>query len=347
MNKVLFSILIPVYNVEKYIEECLDSVMNQTFCDFEAVIIDDGSTDKSGEICDQYARKDNRFRVFHQNNQGLMMSRKNALIRAEGEYCLFLDSDDYYELNLLERVNAEIQKNRPDMLIFNIFFSYKKHETIEPIIEQDKLLLSQKEMLEKFASCYKFNSVCTKVIRRESILSDVQQIYVPVNYAEDMRQSVFFILRSSKFEIINEGLYHYRIRKGSLIHRMSVERIEETLNVKNGIEELLQNKGKMADDILKIYRANTLGDFMDCVFRLNTRLNIPFSKRIEEIKRLQNIELVRRLKTSADNSKMPLYNKVRYLLLCYQRYGALLLIDQIILLVDKWRDRRCGQQLFE
>ena len=91
------SIIIPIYKVEKYIRECLDSILNQTFTDWEALLIDDGSPDNSGVICDEYAAKDNRFKVFHKENGGVSSARNLGLEKATGEWVTFIDADDWIE----------------------------------------------------------------------------------------------------------------------------------------------------------------------------------------------------------------------------------------------------------
>ena len=94
-SNLRFSILIPVYNVENYLEQCLNSVLNQKYRNFEIILINDGSSDSSGEICESFAVKDNRIRLFNQTNQGLIKTRRLAISLATGDYILFLDSDDF------------------------------------------------------------------------------------------------------------------------------------------------------------------------------------------------------------------------------------------------------------
>ena len=102
MNKPLISIIIPVYNAEKYLKKCLDSVINQTYKNLEIILVDDGSTDKSPEICDKYAEKDSRIIVLHKENGGVSSSRNAGLDIFKGEYLSFVDSDDYVEPDYIE-----------------------------------------------------------------------------------------------------------------------------------------------------------------------------------------------------------------------------------------------------
>jgi len=102
MNTPQISIIVPVYKVEDYLQRCIDSILEQTFTNWELILIDDGSPDKSGKICDEYAQRDNRVRVFHKENGGVSAARNEGLIQAKGEWITFIDSDDYVDKTFLE-----------------------------------------------------------------------------------------------------------------------------------------------------------------------------------------------------------------------------------------------------
>ena len=115
---MLFSLLIPVYQVEKYVRQCIDSILNQSEQDFEIVLADDGSTDSSGAICDEYAdRYPSRVKVFHKENEGPLLTRRRLLERASGQFVLFADSDDELEENALSALKTVIGKTDADMII--------------------------------------------------------------------------------------------------------------------------------------------------------------------------------------------------------------------------------------
>ena len=118
----LFSIIIPVYNVEKYLNKCVDSVLNQTFTDFEVILVDDGSTDNCPAICDSYAEKDKRVKVIHKPNGGLINARKSGLEIADGNYIGFVDSDDWIEPEMYELFANMIKKYSPDMVLSDFYF---------------------------------------------------------------------------------------------------------------------------------------------------------------------------------------------------------------------------------
>lgn len=102
-NLELISVIVPVYNVEKYIRECLDSIVNQTYKNLQIILVDDGSTDNSGKICDEFAKKDSRITVVHQENQGAGVAKNTGLELIEGEYFSIIDSDDYIDLSMYEK----------------------------------------------------------------------------------------------------------------------------------------------------------------------------------------------------------------------------------------------------
>jgi len=124
------SVIIPVYNVEKYLKECLDSVINQTFNDIEIICIDDGSTDTSYSILEEYAKKDNRFVILKQENRGAGVARNKGIEVARGEYLYFLDSDDFIDCTLLEKAYIKIKENDSDICIFKTYFYNDKTKKI-------------------------------------------------------------------------------------------------------------------------------------------------------------------------------------------------------------------------
>ena len=121
MSNPKISVIIPVYNAEKYLERCVDSILAQTFTDFELLLIDDGSKDKSGEICDEYAKKDNRVKVFHKENGGVSSARQFGVEKAIGKYSIHVDCDDLVSEQMLEEMYRTAEKDGYDIVIANYF----------------------------------------------------------------------------------------------------------------------------------------------------------------------------------------------------------------------------------
>lgn len=126
----MISVIIPIYNVEEYLEKCVNSVLNQTYSDLEIILVDDGSTDNSGKICDELKNKDNRIIVIHQENQGLSAARNAGIAKALGEYIAFVDSDDYIMEDMYETLYKNLEKTDADISICKYQY-VKKQQKID------------------------------------------------------------------------------------------------------------------------------------------------------------------------------------------------------------------------
>lgn len=134
----MISVVIPVYNVEKYLAQCVDSVLDQTFQDFEIILVDDGATDSSRAMCDEYAQKDARIRVIHQPNGGLSAARNTGLSAASGEYIYFLDSDDYIEPTALADLVSAVQQEQADVVFFDGYVFYDECEENDSVSRYER-----------------------------------------------------------------------------------------------------------------------------------------------------------------------------------------------------------------
>ena len=177
-----FSVIIPVYNLEKYLRECLDSVVQQSFKDIEIICIDDGSTDNSGEIIDEYGKNDNRFKIIHQQNQGESVARNNGMKLAESEYITFLDQDDYWHKDTLKTLYEQLTGNDLDMLFLGaINFDYKSRKLQEvPSYQFDYLPADFNTECFSYKDCSDFITSISvtpwsKCYKREFLLQNLHQ----------------------------------------------------------------------------------------------------------------------------------------------------------------------------
>ena len=134
-NTDLISVIIPVYNVEQYLNRCVDSVINQTYKNLEIILIDDGSTDNSGKICDEYALKDNRIKIVHKQNAGVSSARNEGLKIAKGDYVGFVDSDDYIEKDMYEVLHNSLIENKTEISCCDFFAFNKKENKYVPCFD--------------------------------------------------------------------------------------------------------------------------------------------------------------------------------------------------------------------
>ena len=245
-----FSILVPVYNVEKYLEQCVESLLNQTYKgEYEIILVDDGSTDSSGKICDKYSENHpDKIKVIHKTNGGHTSARLEAIKNAEGEYCLFCDSDDFVENTLLETVNNVLNDNPDtDMVIYSFWYyeNSKKRARNQTISNDAKIYNSdsKQELYELLIKTPLLNSLWTKAIKAEIIKNsniDYSQIFDKV-LAEDAFMISHFLTDSKKIVSINKPLYNYRIIPESISRSYKPETIakKNTLYVYYKFLELL------------------------------------------------------------------------------------------------------------
>lgn len=215
------SIIIPVYKVEKYLKECLDSVLNQTFSDFECILVDDGSPDGCGEICDDYKKKDSRITVIHQSNQGLGPARNEGMKIAKGKYICFVDSDDCLEEQYLEIMHAHAIKHNVDLVMcgYRLFFIDGDNEPRRNVdIHAKKQGIGNQRDIVFQLVCKDgyFTSIWNKLIRRECIYGDNDIIFFENIYGEDERWWMAITSRIQSVYFEPKILYNWRRHSESL-----------------------------------------------------------------------------------------------------------------------------------
>lgn len=207
----LVSIIIPVYNVEKYLSQCLDSVCNQTYPYLEIIVVDDESPDNCGKIADEYAGKDNRIKVLHIQNRGAAGARNVGLDICTGDYVMFVDSDDWLEIHAIEKMISTMDSTKTDIVQCQYIDEYvdesKRHEYIDENHVGDCALFIE-TMIQKWE--YIIN--CNKIYRRKL----VEQIRFPEGHCiDDEFYTYRAVLRADKVAFITDCLYHYRQRISS------------------------------------------------------------------------------------------------------------------------------------
>ena len=230
-----FSILVPVYNVEKYLEQCVESLLNQTYKgDYEIILVDDGSTDSSGKICDRYANNHpDKIKVIHKENGGHTSARNEAIKNATGNYSLFCDSDDFVESKLLETVDNVLNKN-PDTDMVMYSFCYYEDGKRAPrnisVWEESEIFEGnkKKKLYELLITTPYLNSLWTKAIKTEILKNDPTDYSILKNkdIAEDAYIVSFFITACKKIVNINKPLYNYRTNRKSISRSYNPQKIE-------------------------------------------------------------------------------------------------------------------------
>lgn len=291
MRDIKISVIVPVYNVEEYINRCMDSLINQTYKNIEIILVDDGSTDNSGNICDEYAKEDSRIKVIHKTNGGIVSARKEAVIHATGEYVTCVDSDDWVESDAYEDVVKKLVEYEPDM----VAFGYKKE--FDNCVEQFQVNMeagyySEDEFWTKFNKCVEDAPFLThpvdmllwnKIIRLD--IFKKYQLKCDENLKKDNDDAVIFpcLLDIKDIYISSQCWYHYCVRKSSISWKKSVASTEHFYNIS---KYLLQSIKDCSYEI-KVDKKFILYKLLHCLILANQELlfNNEFCLLFPQIKR--------------------------------------------------------------
>lgn len=220
----MISVIVPVYNVENYLEECIESIIGQTYSDIEIVLVDDGSTDSSGDICDAYACRDKRVHVIHKENGGNTSARKEGIQCCHGEYIAYVDADDWLELDMFRQMF--VAGSGADVVVFAAyeecggFRKVKGSSIAEGFYSGDRLrdLYGFMMMNGEFYVHGISTNLWGKLFKRNIIDSVQMNISDSITYGEDAACVYPCVLEAESVYVSNVPLYHYRIRQGSIVH---------------------------------------------------------------------------------------------------------------------------------
>lgn len=239
----LISIIVPVYNVENYLKRCLDSILMQTYSSFEAIVIDDGSTDKCPQICDDYAKKDSRIRVVHKENGGLSDARNVGMRTAQGEYLLFVDSDDYIQDNMLEVLMKSVRETNADIVITTKYFTISdKDNKLVSRITGEKVCDSGQALEEVF--CHNSRWEAWGTLFKKSLFDNGE--FPKGKLYEDIALIPLIILKAEKVCLLEGAFYYYYIREGSIMDvskmQVKIDLLEVCSNVIRQVENKVEEK---------------------------------------------------------------------------------------------------------
>lgn len=233
----MFSIIIPVYNVENYLRACLDSVMNQTYSDYEVICVNDGSMDNSLLILEEYSSKSDKIHIIDQLNNGLSVSRNIGIQKARGEYILFLDSDDWIEPNTLKILSEK--QNGEDLVCFNGRRFFEDGTTEEPDTGIEENNLTGWEYYNKYALVSrKFHFVCTVLrIYRKDFLFQHKLFFEEGILHEDNLFTPIACYYAKVVKVITDCLYVYRIRQGSITFKRNLKNLKDLIHIANMLSD--------------------------------------------------------------------------------------------------------------
>ena len=261
-NSIKFSIMTPVYKVEQYLPECIESVLGQTYGNFEFILVDDGSPDHSGEICDEYAKKDSRIRVFHKPNGGLMHTRRYALERAQGDYYVFLDSDDYLSLDTLETLSRYISETGVDCVIYGFEWLRPEgtvHVQCSPC-DCGRVITDRRELYNIIFNNDSYNSLCRKCVRASCFDGRDHSASYHIKNGEDCVQTIEIIENAHSVVFIPELLYRYRYNSTSITHSNEFDNYSADFEVSEIVLGFLRRAGVLTEEDMDRLRNKELDE---------------------------------------------------------------------------------------
>lgn len=302
-NKI--SIIVPAYNVEEYIAKCIESLINQTFRNIEIIVIDDGSTDNTGLLIDQYAKKDPRIVVIHQKNGGLPKARNTGLDKAKGEFIMFLDSDDWLEENCCEVVFDELEREKLELLFFEYSKEYKNKTVPMKTYQQEKLYYNAQGEKDFFLYDMRTITAWGKIYSAELI--GEQRFNENMRTAEDVDFNFHIYEKVNRAKYINQHLLHYRILNQSAIHGFDSQ-IYEKLSF---VLKSLRNWAKKDKEHEEAYYSFLAISFiLVCQNGICLNKEYGFWKKVKKSSELKSDELYRELFQNIEKIRIPITRKM-------------------------------------
>ena len=347
MSVPMFSIVVPVYNSEKYLDICINSILNQTYQDFELILVDDGSTDNSGEICDKFQISNpTKIKVIHQSNVGLPLARIIGFHEAEGLYIYNADNDDILDLNLLEKVKAAIDKSNADVIVFSAtqidIDGNQKDGYIRHLFSEGNVDLY--DYWYKWVTTSGLNVLWLKVIKRELLNQQFEQEikdYIHTNSAEDLLYSMPVIRNASSIYYLDQSLYYYRINPESISQNFQKNEYLLVSYEFSLFVNALKSLGFTDQAILEKFYNCQVQRLWHHIYRVVSTNRLTYSEKIDILKEIRSWELVHQLYTYLRSENIGVFCKIG-LTIFYKssgnNYSALFLFSKIYSILRKTKN---------
>ncbi len=302
-NTPLISVIVPIYNVENYLERCLQSILSQTYRNLEIILVDDGSKDSCGEICDNFQKKDKRIKVIHKENGGLSDARNKGLDIATGEYISFIDSDDWIDLKTYEISIRKMQECNAQIVAFNVLWVYDGKEFTPDLSAEYEIMDSEQAILTTVGNT-KVRTTAWNKLYKADLIGDFRFIKGKLN--EDEFFTFKILDRAEKIVYLHRECYYYFQRSNSIMGKYTLQRLDMVDGVR---ERMLLAERKYPN----IYKETKLSFCEVCLYHYQMILkNKNIDKDKQGRKKLQQYRTSVYL-TKQDVSHMNLINKISFL----------------------------------
>ena len=298
-----YSFIVPVYNTKKYLKKCLDSILNQTYQNYEIIVVNNGSTDESANILKEYEKNNNNIKVISQENQGLSEARNNGIQKATGDYFLLVDSDDYIEENLLEKLN-EVIFDEPDLIRFQAREVDEEYKIIKEYEEEDFNTLDGKSAFKKISN-YHYIENAWIYLYKTAYFKNNKFKYTKGVYHEDYGLTPLVIIKANKVKSISYIGYNYLQQQNSIMHSNNYNK------VKKKAFDMLHEYIKLIDlDDDKIYKSFLTNSVIQ---KAKTLKGVEYKEYINKLKKIKAFDcllddtLLRKIKKYIIKHNLKLY----------------------------------------
>ena len=290
MDDIYFSILIPVYNVEDYLSDCIDSVLNQTYQNFEIILVDDGSTDNSGKICDEYAEKHDNISVYHKPNRGLLHTRRVTIEKAVGDWYIFLDSDDSLQPETLQVLYDKIKEYDCDCIIYKWQRVFQGKVVDNATSAKPDVVVTEKRKLYNIVfNDSAYNSLCRKACKATLFDGRDYSEFYHIKHGEDLLQSIEVLENATKTVITDYCLYNYTYNPKSITHNVNIPELERIFLPFEQVCKLLErDKVFEKEDYILLYN-NRLVRFMKTI-NMICKMDISINEKISTFDKIKKTE---------------------------------------------------------
>ncbi len=281
----LVSVIVPAYNIEDYIAECIGSIQRQTYQNLQIILVDDGSCDNTGRICDEYARLDTRVEVIHKKNGGLVSARKAGLEAAKGVYIGFVDGDDSIDRDMYQKLVSEIVAYDVDFVHSGYWENTVKRSTNEKAVldlSKNRTELLENLLLEPEHTFISY-SIWSKLFRAEMIKKSYRRVPDRCSYGEDMVNLCVCVLECSSILILDEAFYRYRIRRDSLSHKNDRSKIKNVFVLYEELADILSLYGYYREEVMNRFLWNTMLLCMGQINRFDFQITLYYYGDIEQL----------------------------------------------------------------
>lgn len=332
-----YSFIIPIYNIENYIRKCVDSILNQEYKNFEIILINDGSTDESLNICNNYAQIDKRVKVINQSNTGVNVARIKGIEAASGKYICCVDGDDFIEKDYLSIIENYTLEDNIDIICFNYYVNTLKKETKK---ESSKFCGTYtKQEIDKILECILYDknkkffnfgilpALWCKVIKKEILLSSIAD-NCNINFGEDVIANIQCYLKAQKVIFIKNNLYHYNKNIQSLTKSYQANRMKNIYELCKYIENINTSIICNFKEQLVAYKAFLIQQVVFNQAKMHSKLHVQKEGIIEWIKLNDIKNIVNKI---IKYKNISLFNKIFFLMLRNGYISILLFASKIVL----------------